>query len=283
MINKINLKNKKNSINYIYKIIKSMEIISIFKYRNLLKKRKYNDLYIKIFMNLLNNINLYESSYFLNIKNKNIKNILYIVISTDQGLCGNLNFNLYKNIINHINKNKFYKKKIYFYLLGKKNKFFLKILKDNKINFYIYENIFLFKIMNVSNKFIFNKILNFYKKKKNSIIFIIGNYMNYKNKNVLYINQLLPIILNNKKINKINYIYEYNKKNIIKKIIFEYINSKIYNCIINNMISEYSIRVFIVRNASLNSKNLLKKINLIYNKLRQFNITKEIIELISVL
>lgn len=281
MINKNSLKNKKNSINYVYKITKSMEMISISKYRNLFKKKININLYLDKISKLINNLEIYENNFFFNNNNKKIKNILYIVISTDQGLCGNLNFNIYKYLIKNIKLNKFYKKNIYFFFIGKKSNSLIEILKFNKIKFFIYEYIFYNNIKNISKKYIFDKILNFFKKKKKPIIYIVGNNINYKNKNYLYIEQLLPLIYNNNNINRINYIYEYNKKNIIKKIIFEYINSKIYNCLINNIVSEYSTRIFIVKNASINSENLLKKINLIYNKLRQFNITKEIIGLSS--
>ncbi len=60
-----------------------------------------------------------------------------------------------------------------------------------------------------------------------------------------------------------------------------YINSKIYNCILNTMVSEHSSRIKIMKNASKNSENLFKNLYLLYNKRRQFEITKEITELVS--
>ncbi len=277
MINKNYLKKKKNIVNYIYKITKCMEMISIFKYKLLYKKFINYMYYRNFFIKLLNNLDFKNNIFFLN-KDFYIKNILYLVISTEKGLCGNLNLNLYKNIILHIKKKKYTNKKIYFFLLGRKNNNLINLLNLNKINFIILkENISDNKFKNIY-KYITNKIIHFYSKNINTIIYISSNNLN----NNILINRILPIN-NINKFNKINYIYESNKHILFNKVIFEYINSNIIYYILNNIVVEYYSRISVMKNASLNSNNLYKKINLIYNKLRQFNITKEIIELISTL
>ncbi len=277
MINKNYLKNKNKVINYVYKITKCMETISIFKYKLLYKKFIKNSIYRNFFINSLNNLNILNNIY---IKNNNfiINKILYLVISTDQGLCGNLNLNLYKNLIYHIKKNNFLNKKIYFFLLGKKSINLINILKLNKINFFILKKYNICDILLNINKYVTKSIINFYNLNKYNNIFIFTNIYK-KNKNYY---RLLPII-NNNKFNYINYIYESNKNKLFNKIVFEYINSNIIFFIINNMLVEYSNRIFIMKNSSFNLNNLSKEINIIYNKFRQFNINKEIMELISIL
>ncbi len=278
MINKKDLKNKKNSIKYIYKITKSMEIISILKCKFFSNKIINNNKYLNLIYKLINNIS-YLNHNLIN-KRKHIKNILYIVISTNQGLCSNINLNLYKEIILNIKKNFFFQKKIYFFLLGKKNFLLVKKLKQLGIKFKIlWKKIFLYNISNYNTKNLTTKIINFYLKDNNTIIFIANNKF-IQNKYIIKIKQLLPIILK-KKEQKINYLYENNKNKFINNLLFTYVNSKINNCLLNNIISEYFSRILVMRNASLNSENLFKKLDLMYNKIRQFNITKEITELIS--
>ncbi len=279
MINKKDLKNKKNSIKYINKITKSMEMISISKYKFFSKNIVNNNKYINNILKLINNIDFGNNIFFK--KNKDIKNILYIVISTNQGLCSNININLYKKIILNIKKKKNNKKKIYFFLLGNKNFLLLNILKKFNIHFKIFkENIFSYNINNYYKNNITDKIINFYKKKNNITIFVSFNIFKEK-KYIAKIDQLLPIYLDKQKNDKIYYLYESNKYIFHDNLLFTYISSKINNCLLNNIVSEYYSRVLVMKNASLNSENLFKKLDLIYNKIRQFNITKEIIELIS--
>ncbi len=281
MINKNNLKIRKNSINNVYKITKSMEMISIYKYKSIYKKLYHNMIYNNILNKIVNKLNIYsllnENYIFFN-KLNNIDNVLYLIISSDQGLCGSLNLNLYKKIIYHIKENNFFLKKIYFFLIGKKSSFFLNMLKKNNILYKILYKKKLYKILNNINENITDKIINFFKI-NNSIVFIVNNVL-LSNNNKINIDKLLPINILNKS-NKFNYLYEKNKKILFNKLIYENINSKINNCILNNMVSEYFNRIKITKNASINSENLFNKLNLIYNKLRQFYITKEIIELIS--
>ncbi len=279
MTNKIDLKSKKNSIKYIYKITKSMEMVSLSKYKFFINKIESSKKYINLIYKLINNIDYIDNDYFLYKDNLCKKNILYIVISTNQGLCSNININLYKEIILDIKKNFFFKNKIYFLLLGKKSSILIKKLKKINIKFKIFKkNIFFYNISNYRTNNIAFEIINFYKK-KNSIVFIANN--KFKNKKyITNIKQLLPILFK-KKNNKVNYLYESNKNKLHNNLLFMYIKSKIYDCILNNIVSEYFSRILVMKNASLNSKNLFKKLDLMYNKIRQFNITKEITELIS--
>ncbi len=279
MINKKNLKIKINSIKYVYKITKSMEMISISKYRYLYKKFIVNNYYLNYIYNILNNVFINNKRFFFIQNKKNIDNIFYLVVSTDQGLCGNLNTNLFNELVKNIKKNFFFKKNIYLILLGKKSYLLIDILKKKKIKFILLKYYYINKILNNLNNKITKKIIFFYKKNVNTKIFIVSNILN--NKKIIWnIDQLLPIKLN-KNINRVNYLYENSKNIIIDEILFNYINNKIFNFILNNMVSEYSSRILVMKNASINSENLFKKLDLTYNKLRQFIITREIIELVS--
>ncbi len=282
MINKKDLKIKKDSFKYIHKITKSMEMISISKYKLLNNKLLNNNNYLYNYLNLLNNLDNNYKNFFLDINKECIDNVFYLVISTDQGLCGNLNTKLFNQLINNIKENIFYKKNIYLFLLGKKSSLLLDIFSKNNINFILFKSYSCInKITNNLGNKVTKDIINFYIKNYNTLIFTVSNIFNY-NENNICIEQLLPIKYNckNKK-EKIHYIYEGNKKDIFNTILYEFLNIKILNLIFNNMVSEYSSRIIIMKSASINSEKLFKKVNLIYNKLRQYLVTREIIELIS--
>ncbi len=284
MINKKYLNNKKNSIKYFYKITKSMEMVSISKLKFLEIKLINNNLYNNFFLKLVNNLNFIKNNQFYLRNNIFFNKILYLIIFTDQGLCGNLNINLFKKVINHIKIKKYFKNKIYFFLIGKKINFINEFINlDWNIKIINYK--FLIKKIFNDNKYLHNlvnKIIDFYSINIRSKIYIVFNFLN-KNKILNKIDKLLPINMLNKNIYYRNYIYEDCINIINNKVFFKYIDSKIYNSILKNYISENFSRILIMKNASKNSKNLYNKLNIMYNKLRQFNITKEILELISTL
>ncbi len=122
MINKKNIKNKINSIKYIYKITKSMEMISISKFKNLYNKLLNNNIYYSLIKDLIvKKINIFNNYLLKNfIKNKKLKKILYLIICSDNGLCGNLNYNLMKKIYIHIKNKNYLNNKIIFFFIRKK-------------------------------------------------------------------------------------------------------------------------------------------------------------------
>ncbi len=291
LLNKKFIKDKKNSVKYAYKITKSMEMISISKFQNLFKNLNINRIYNHFLTNLIRKkLNLYyvdhifvEKVFNLNKIDRKI-NILYIVIATDQGLCGNINFSLFNQLIIKISKKTFFYKKLYFFLIGKKNISFINILKKKKISFILIDKIYSLKEYTNNTSIVNEKIISFFKLKKPIKIYVVNN--SYVNKKIFSfkIKDLLPITCSFKKNYDffLNYVYEYKKKEkLINFIFYKYIDSVLYNSVLENMVFEYSTRMLIMKNAAKNADNLYKELDILYNKIRQFNITKEITELVS--
>ncbi len=286
MLNKKNIKDKKNSVKYVNKIIKSMEMISVtrfkFLHKKLLSNYFYNDFYLDLIENKFNFNNI-EHIFFYK-KNIFFENIFYLLISTNQGLCGNLNSNLFSKIINNIKENNFINRNIYLYIIGKKGLSILKILNKYSINYFLYKkNLLIKNIFDILKNDIVSDIINFYKNKNNTLIYIVGNIFVNNYKFVPVLKKLLPIHFSKNKLYNINYIYEDNFYFLVDNLLVNYITSQIFNIMLNSMVSEYSFRISVMKNASKNIDDLFKKLDLMYNKLRQYNITKEIIELVSFL
>ncbi|QTM69423.1 hypothetical protein HIC20_00555 [Buchnera aphidicola (Hormaphis cornu)] len=78
-----------------------------------------------------------------------------------------------------------------------------------------------------------------------------------------------------------DYIYEPNPKHLLDILINRYLYSQIYLNILENLVCEQAARMIAMRTATDNSDNLIKELQLVYNKIRQSNITKELTEIIS--
>ncbi|QJC28798.1 ATP synthase F1 subunit gamma [Enterobacteriaceae endosymbiont of Plateumaris consimilis] len=280
------IRNKIEGIKNTKKITKAMEMVTVFKIRKSQKKMFSSKLYLSLLNKLIKNIYLFQNNikkkhqYIYN--NKIIKNIGYILITTDKGLCGNFNNNLFKLLSNDIKKWKEKSINIKSAVIGCKGLFFLK-----KNNIQIVSQITNIKTNDINISKIISIIkymLNLYKKSYIDKLFIVYNkYVN----NVIQtpkIFQILPLSLNeiNKKnIEKNNYLYEPNFYTITNYILNKYIQLQIYNFFLENLVGEYASRIITMKTATDNADHFIKDLQLLYNKVRQSNITQELNEIIT--
>nr|AAK55929.1 ATP synthase gamma subunit [Candidatus Carsonella ruddii] len=243
------IKNKIDIISNINKLTNTLSMISLSKMKKYLK-------IILILNNLFNNINFFFN--YIKIENKFL--FCLIIISTNKGLCGSINNEIIKKTINLLKLNN----NIDFFIVGKKayDYFFKK-------NFLI-KNLFLFKDNeNIENiKFPIN---------------IINNLLKYKNITFIF----NKIINNNIKVLKIN-LYEYKNINYIskfnfnkKKFLIFYFNFFLKYTIMNNIFCELKSRMITMKSASDNSKKILKEMKILKNKIRQFKVTQDMLEIIN--
>ncbi len=264
-----------------------MEMISISKYKILCKKLKINNIYNNFIINLIKekiDLSYIDHFYINKINNFIINNInlLYIVITTDQGLCGNINYLLFNKLLIRINKKN--NSNLFLLLIGKKSISFVNTLKENKIKFILLEKICSIHFFLKEIHFYIKMINSFLEKNNKTKVYIVSNDIKKKIFFSPKIKKILPLNSINKSKEKIlNYEFEYDlyKSNLVNIIFYKYIHSILFNRVLTNMVVEYFTRILIMKNASINTDNLFKKLNILYNKLRQFNITREITELVS--
>ncbi|BGI51251.1 MAG: F0F1 ATP synthase subunit gamma [Buchnera aphidicola (Ceratovacuna japonica)] len=283
MLSSKTIRNKIFSTKNTNKITRTMEMISISKMKKI-KKKISNSIPYQIYSkNIINNLmsSSLEFKHLYLTNNKKINKICIIIISTDKGLCGSLNTNLFRKILIEIKK---YKDSfINLIVMGKKG---INFFKNYYSNFIIDSfNFSKFSFFDSSLK-ILKTVKYLYENKKIQKVFLASN----KSKNsVIFkpkIFQLLPI--NNEFENKNfdrkflwSYIYEpYNTVSL--SILFKkYLESTIYCRILENLYCEHASRFFSMKHASENSENIIKNLKLTYNKCRQSNVTKELIEIVS--
>ncbi|XRX42612.1 MAG: F0F1 ATP synthase subunit gamma [Buchnera aphidicola (Eriosoma harunire)] len=277
------IKNKINSAKNTKKITKTMEMVAISKTKKakikMLASRPYIENIQKIIQHLLSANLEYQHIYF---QKKTIKTIGFIIISTDRGLCGNLNNNLYKKVLLHIQKYLNQNINIKLIILGDKGIQFFKNLNYDIVNH-------LNDIENQLNSIrliqYIRVVLEEYINGKIDKLYIAYNQYNNTLSHTPCCNLFLPIIFTNEnyvhKTIKWDYIYEPNPKILLDTLLNRFLESKIYQSVLENLASEQAARMIAMKTASDNSNNIIKQLQLIYNKARQAAITQELNEIVA--
>ncbi|MGP1870994.1 MAG: F0F1 ATP synthase subunit gamma [Arsenophonus sp.] len=273
---------KINSLQNIQKITKSMEMVSISKMRKTQERMVASHPYIKSMRNIINHItsgNLeYKHSY---LKQRDAKRVGYLIISTDRGLCGGLNINLFKQLLIEIKIWTDKNVKIDLALIGSKAILFFNSIGGNIIA----------QISGIGdNPSISNIIgpvkimLKAYNEERLDKLYLVTNKFINTMMQIPTITQLLPLSLDDKKIFKKkswDYLYEPDPKIVLDTILNRYIESQVYHSVVENLASEQAARMIAMKTATDNSSCLIKELKLVYNKARQDNITQELAEIIS--
>ncbi|XRX43109.1 MAG: ATP synthase F1 subunit gamma [Buchnera aphidicola (Tetraneura sorini)] len=276
------IRDKINVVLNTQKITQAMEMVAVSKMRKMKIKMTDSFHYLNHIKKLVKNIILENNLGFkhLYLEERKIKKVGIIIVSTNRGLCGSLNNNLFKKILFEIKrllKNNIDYELIIFGLKG------LNFFSDYHDKIVSYSDSISERFDFINIKSSIKKILNSFNSKLIDEIYISYNHfensMIYDPKFV----KLLPIVLkdNNRKKKIWSYLYEPNFYFLLDVILNKFIESKIYKNILENISSELSARMIAMRTATDNSKKSIHEYRLIYNKLRQSSITQELTEIIS--
>lgn len=130
-----------------------------------------------------------------------------------------------------------------------------------------------------------DEVLEQYLSKKIDKVFLVYNKFNNTICYTPIITQLLPIhkldLNKNKKKQIWDYIYESNSKLLLDTVLNRYIKFKIYQSVLENLLCEQAARMLAMKKATDNSTDLIKGLEMYYNKERQSSITQELIEIVS--
>lgn len=263
------------------KITKAMEMVAISKMRKTEERmrlgRPYCEIIKKVIQHVVKGSLEYKHSY---LENRNTKRIGIIIISTDRGLCGSLNTNLFKQVLLKIKKFMHMNIPCDLILFGLKS---LSVFKLDGISI-------LAQVTNIGENPDFSKligsvqiVLEKYQNNEIDKIFIAYNKFHNKMSQHPIINQLLPLSPKKNTLNKEkwDYLYEPESKLILDTLFNRYIESQVYQSILENIASEQAARMVAMKTATDNSASRIKELQLVYNKVRQANITQELTEIIA--
>lgn len=266
------------------KITRAMKMIAAAKLRkaqtNVLNARPYTDKIASIISRLPDEDDLSSNPFF---EQGDVKNAAIVVVTADRGLCGSFNQNIFKETERYVNEElKTENIKYQLFCAGKKGvDYFRK--RDYEIigtDSGLFSSLEYNSALNIYNtivpKFLdgaFDRVVLIY----NSFVSIINQKLETK--------QLLPIATESGSEEEykddINYIYEPNREHIFKYVIPKHLKAQLWRTLLESNAAELSARMTAMDNATNNADELIKSLNLTYNKERQAAITKEILEIVS--
>jgi F-type H+-transporting ATPase subunit gamma len=268
------------SIQNTRKITKAMEMVAASKMRRAKERmeasRPYADKMRAVVSHMANGQLEYKHPYTQN--REEVKRVGYIIISTDRGLCGGLNSNLFKAALQDIANWKEKNIEVDLAVFGSK------ALGAFKRYGVVAESIQMGGQPSISDMVGTIKVmLDAYNDGKIDRLFLVENEFVNSMTQQPRVMQLIPIVPS--ELEELNYqwdyLYEPESKIVIDALMTRYIESLIYQAIVENVACEMSARMVAMKSATDNAGDMIDKLKLKYNKARQAAITQEISEIVS--
>jgi len=275
------IKSKIASVKNTRKITSAMEMVAASKMRKAQERMNASRPYANTIRNVISHVARgcleYKHPYM---NERAVKKVGYILVSTDRGLCGGLNVNLFKRLSLDIKGWAEKSVAVEFAALGSRGAQFLDqyggslkahnsglgdapqltdVLGTAKVMLDLYESGGLDKLYIVYNKFV--------------------NTM----KQEPVIETLLPLPKTNdeKLMHQWDYIYEPDAQELLTKMLKRYVEAQVYQGVVENVASEQAARMVAMKSATDNAGELVKELQLVYNKARQAAITQELSEIVG--
>lgn len=276
------INSKIKSVKNTRKVTKALEMVSASKIRKAQDQMAASRPYARMMHKLSGHIARANPEYThpLMQEREQTQNVGYLIISTDRGLCGGLNSNLFKHAMSSMNEWLEKDAGIKVVTVGSKaNQFFKKI--DVELTGHVSH---LGDQPKVEDLLGVTKImLDAFKEEKIDKLYICYNdFVNTMTQKAT-IEQLLPMEQSEDEEMRTNwdYLYEPDAVELLNDFLTRYIESLVYQAIVENVASEHAARMVAMKSASDNANNMIDELQLIFNKARQAAITQEISEIVS--
>ncbi len=273
---------KIRSIENTRKVTSALEMVSASKIRKSQALMNATRPYARMMRRVMGHMSKANPEYRhpFTIEREDTKKVGYIIVSTDRGLCGGLNTNLFKLSLNDIGEWQGKGAQISLVTLGKKASAFFKNLKveisahasDLGEKPQIEDLIGSIKVM-----------LDAYREETLDRLYIVYNdFINTMTQKPT-MEQLLPLPeTDDEEIRDVwDYIYEPDAESLLDTVLVRYIESLVYQSVLENLASEHAARMIAMKNATDNAGELIDDLTLVFNKARQAAITQEISEIVS--
>ncbi|BAE75688.1 ATP synthase gamma subunit [Sodalis glossinidius str. 'morsitans'] len=276
------IRSKIASVQNTQKITKAMEMVAASKMRKtqerMASSRPYAETMRKVIGHLaLGNLE-YKHSY---LDERDVKRVGYLVVATDRGLAGGLNINLFKKLLADMKEWNGKGVETELALIGSKAVSFFNSVGSKVVaqvtgmgdNPMLSELIGPVKVM-----------LQAYDEGRLDKLYIVSNKFVNTMSQVPQILQILPLPPAEEadlKIKSWDYLYEPDPKTLLDTLLRRYVESQVYQGVVENLASEQAARMVAMKAATDNGGSLIKELQLVYNKARQTSITQELTEIVS--
>lgn len=214
---------------------------------------------------------------------REVKSVAIVIVTADRGLCGAFNSNIIKAAVNHIRTN--YAEmnaagKVKLICVGKKGyDFFSK--REYEV---IAKHVGIFSQMNFTTaKTIVAEIVDGFVKGEYDKVEIISNEFKNAVQQKLTIGRFLPVVQQASETKNVStdYIFEPASDEIVSALVPKHLNFQVWRVLLDSNAAEHGARMSAMENASTNARDLIKVLQLNYNKARQASITKELLEIVA--
>lgn len=268
------------SIQNTKKITKAMEMVAASKMRRARERMDASRPYAEKMRQVVSHMALghleYQHSFVQ--ERETVKRVGYIIISSDRGLCGGLNSNLFKKALQDIADWKEQDVEVDIAVFGKK------ALSNFKRFGVVAEATGLGDKPSVNDMLGTVKVmLDAYEEGRIDRLFLVENEFINSISQQPRVSQLIPIVA--AEMEEIeyhwDYLYEPESKEVVDTLMTRYIESLVYQGVVENIACEMSARMVAMKSATDNAGDMIDKLKLKYNKARQAAITQEISEIVS--
>ncbi|HBH34864.1 MAG TPA: F0F1 ATP synthase subunit gamma [Gammaproteobacteria bacterium] len=269
------------SITSTRKITSAMEMVAASKMRKaqdrMGRARPYADKMRQVIAHLSQAHPEYRHHYTID---RDIKSIGYIIISSDRGLCGGLNSNLFRKLIAEIRERHDNGVEVSFCTIGTKAQAFFARFGGDILGqaTHLGDSVRLEDLIGTVKV-----LLDAYDEGELDRIDVVYNTFVNSMTQEPTIEQLVPIARSEHEELKHHwdYIYEPDAKEVLDSLLSRYVEALVYHSVIENAACEQSARMVAMKAATDNAGDLIDELQLIYNKARQAAITQEISEIVS--
>lgn len=273
---------KIRSVENTRKVTSALEMVSASKIRKSQELMKRSRPYVRMMKRVIGHLGKANPEYRhpFTIRHPDVNRVGYIIVSSDRGLCGGLNNNLFKKMLADMGEWQQKGAQVSLVALGKKAIAYFKNVK--------------LEVTAVASDFgetpqiedligAIKSMLEEYRDKKVDRVYLVHN--NFVNTMVQkpVIEQLLPLPpTDDQEVRDIwDYIYEPDAETVLNSVMIRYIEALVYQGVLENLASEHAARMIAMKSATDNATDVIDELNLVYNKARQAAITQEISEIVG--
>ena len=275
------IKKKIGSVQTTQKSTRAMQMVAASRMRRTQERmrqgRPYSQRIEQVIGHLANATSEYHHTYMAV---REVKRMGYIVVSTDRGLCGGLNVNLFRELVRRMKEWESTGVGVDLALIGNKAVQFFRSVGGNVVASLgdvgetpeIADLIGSVKVM-----------LDAFAEDRIDRLDIIANeFVNTMTQRPV-VKQLLPLppIEEEGMVGRWDYLYEPEARELVEGLVERYVESLVYQSVVENTACEQAARMIAMKNATDNAEEIVKELTLLYNNARQASITQEISEIVG--
>jgi F-type H+-transporting ATPase subunit gamma len=276
------IREKIKSVKNTQKITKAMEMVAASKMRKaqarMAATRPYADKMREVIGHVAAAHPEYKHPYTMG--REKVKTVGYIIVSSDRGLCGGLNANVFKRVMHDMKDWQSKNVSVKLALVGTKAESFFRSYGGNVLS----SAVGLGDTPHVDTLVGSVKVmLDAFESGEIDALYMISNQFVNTMTQKPTVHQLIPTQSSGEESmsHHWDYIYEPEAKDVLDLLMKRYIESLIFSGVVENIACEQAARMIAMKNATDNAKNVIKELTLAYNKARQAAITQEISEIVA--